>query len=72
MRNISYQAGTPHLKVLRAFWDKDAKVFEIAFKQFTLPTPGQPEKKPQVIPIKFGCISKGQNPRELLDPNFVS
>lgn len=64
------QAGTPHLEVVEAFYDKDNEAYEITFKQYTPPTPGQPEKKPQFIPIKFGLLSKATQ-QDLLDPAMV-
>ena len=47
------QAGTPRLRVSETF---DAGVFTLHFTQSTPPTPGQTEKKPQVLPIAVGLI----------------
>ena len=55
------QAGTPRLSFTDDF--KDGK-YTIAFKQETPPTPGQPDKAPQVIPIALGLI--GPNGDEVL------
>ncbi|CDJ37163.1 aminopeptidase N, putative [Eimeria tenella] len=64
------QAGTPRLEVLKAALNKETKVFEIRFKQYTPATPGQNKKLPQVIPIKMGLIGKTSR-RELVQPAVV-
>ena len=51
------QAGTPVVSV-REDYDADAKRYTLHFSQDTAPTPGQPEKGPQVIPIKMGLIAR--------------
>ncbi|MGL5448728.1 MAG: aminopeptidase N, partial [Rhabdaerophilum sp.] len=51
------QAGTPVVTV-REHYDAEAKRYELRFAQETKPTPGQPEKHPQVIPIKLGLIDE--------------
>jgi len=45
------QAGTPHVKVARL---QEANA--VTFQQITQPTPGQAEKKPVVIPIRWQAI----------------
>ncbi|WP_296761939.1 aminopeptidase N [Sediminimonas sp.] len=47
------QAGTPHLSVEEHFADG---IYTLTFEQHTPPTPGQPEKAPQVIPIAVGLL----------------
>ncbi|WP_417244745.1 aminopeptidase N [Celeribacter sp.] len=47
------QAGTPRLKMSEAWEDG---TLTLTFAQSTPPTPGQSEKKPQVIPIAVGLI----------------
>ncbi len=47
------QAGTPRLSVSESFKDG---TLTLDFKQETKPTPGQPTKAPQVIPIAVGLI----------------
>ena len=47
------QAGTPRLKMSES-WDDGT--LTLTFTQTTPPTPGQSEKKPQVIPIATGLI----------------
>ncbi len=37
-------------------WDPASKVYELTLKQHTPPTPGQPNKKPMLIPVKFGLV----------------
>ncbi|MBY6003595.1 aminopeptidase N [Salipiger bermudensis] len=48
------QSGTPHLSVSEAYADG---TFTLTFKQDTPPTPGQPEKAPQVLPIAVGLLN---------------
>ena len=47
-------AGTPRLTVTEKF--KDGR-YTLTFQQETPPTPGQPQKKPRVIPIAVGLLS---------------
>jgi len=56
------QAGTPMVKVESA-WDSAAQTFTITFHQSTQPTPGQPDKKPQLIPIAMALF--GENGQKL-------
>jgi len=63
------QAGTPVLTVSEAY-DAQNQSCTLTFQQHTNPTPGQPEKGPQVIPIRLGLLA--QDGRELLgDELFV-
>lgn len=64
------QAGTPRLEVLRTVYDKQQQSFEISFRQYTPPTPGQPTKQPQVIPIRLGLIGKTSK-KDLIQPDMV-
>ncbi|WP_084863124.1 aminopeptidase N [Salibaculum halophilum] len=48
------QAGTPRLSVTEDWRDG---VFHLNFTQHTPPTPGQPDKAPQVIPIAVGLLT---------------
>ncbi len=54
------QAGTPELTVTEA-WDEGT--FRLTFRQSVPPTPGQPEKRPMLIPIAMGLI--GADGREV-------
>jgi aminopeptidase N len=47
------QAGTPRLSVTE---DWDGETLRLTFAQTLPPTPGQPQKAPQVIPIAMGLI----------------
>ena len=47
------QAGTPGVRVEDSFSNG---TYRIDFEQVTLPTPGQPEKPPQVIPMAMGLL----------------
>ncbi|MCE0504155.1 aminopeptidase N [Roseivivax sp. GX 12232] len=48
------QAGTPRLSVEEAF---EAGTYTLTFTQRTPPTPGQPDKAPQVLPIAVGLLN---------------
>jgi aminopeptidase N len=48
------QAGTPRLTVAEHFEDDR---YTLTFTQRTPPTPGQPDKRPQVIPIAVGLLN---------------
>jgi len=61
------QAGTPVLTV-HPHYDAEAGTLRIDFAQETAPTPGQPDKAPQVIPVLMGAIDAEGN--ELV-PNQV-
>jgi aminopeptidase N len=50
-----HQAGTPQVDVV-AHHDPAAQTFALDFTQSCKPTPGQPEKKPFVIPIELGLV----------------
>jgi aminopeptidase N len=49
------QAGTP-LVTLRDDYDAQTGRYTLHLAQETKPTPGQPEKHPQVIPVKLGLL----------------
>ena len=49
------QAGTPHLNVSTAY-DAAGQQFSLTLEQNTLPTPGQPEKHPLLIPVAIGLL----------------
>lgn len=50
-----HQSGTPQLKA-NGSYDEAAKTFTLELEQTTPPTPGQAEKKPFFIPIRFGLV----------------
>jgi aminopeptidase N len=50
------QAGTPRIAVSEAYSDG---VYSLTLDQTTRPTPGQPDKRPQVIPCDFGLLDTG-------------
>ncbi len=52
------QAGTPTV-VASGKYDAQAKSYTLQLAQSTPPTPGQPEKKPVVIPVALGLVGKG-------------
>ncbi|MBS7539412.1 aminopeptidase N [Ancylobacter lacus] len=49
------QAGTPEVKVDTS-WDAERGIFELLVTQNVPPTPGQPVKKPMVIPLSVGLV----------------
>ncbi len=49
------QAGTPTLTA-RGRWDAAARSFELELTQHNAPSPGQPAKLPQVIPVVVGLV----------------
>ena len=49
------QAGTPKVTA-RGAYDAQAKTYTLDLSQETAPTPGQPDKKPLVMPIRLGLI----------------
>ena len=60
-------AGTPRLRVKESY--KNGR-YKLTFRQETPPTPGQPQKKPRVIPIAVGLLnSKGDEiaPTQILE-----
>ncbi|WP_417247990.1 aminopeptidase N [Celeribacter sp.] len=61
------QAGTPRLKVSEAWEDG---TLTLTFTQTTPPTPGQPDKKPQLIPIAVGLI--GPNGDEVVPTTILT
>ncbi len=54
------QAGTPDV-VVAPHYDADAKTYRLDIKQTVPPTPGQPDKKPMVIPIAVGLVGRNGN-----------
>ena len=54
------QAGTPEVNVT-AIYNQNTKEYKLTFKQSCSPSPGQPKKKPFVIPISLGLLDdRGQ------------
>ena len=51
------QAGTPEISFEEAY-DAAAKTYTLTLRQNTKPTPGQPEKKPFLIPVALGLLDK--------------
>ncbi|AJE48180.1 aminopeptidase N [Celeribacter indicus] len=60
------QAGTPRLKVSESFAEGR---LTLTFAQSTPPTPGQPDKAPQVLPIAVGLI--GPNGDEVVETRVL-
>ncbi|KAL8454320.1 hypothetical protein Emag_001479 [Eimeria magna] len=65
------QAGTPHVRVAKASYDPTFKKFYLALSQYTPPTPGQPDKQPQVISMKNGLVGKDSKTDPLTPPTKV-
>jgi aminopeptidase N len=55
------QAGTPRLSVTEKY-DAAARRYTLDFTQTNPPTPGQPDKQPMVIPVKFGLVGPNGAP----------
>src|SRR6201993_2799649 len=54
------QAGTPEV-VAAPHYDARTQTFRLDVKQTVPPTPGQPSKKPMVIPLALGLVGKDGN-----------
>ncbi len=59
------QAGTPRVAVEEQY-DPQRQTYALTFRQSTPPTPGQPAKKPVVIPVAFGLLSQSGAPIALV------
>jgi aminopeptidase N len=51
------QAGTPDIKIA-PHYDPRAQTYRLDITQTVPPTPGQPDKKPMVIPLALGLVGK--------------
>ncbi|MEM7524964.1 MAG: DUF3458 domain-containing protein, partial [Pseudomonadota bacterium] len=60
------QAGTPRVTVTEDYADG---VYALTLSQDTAPTPGQPDKAPQVIPCAYGFL--GADGREIGTPGLL-
>ncbi len=61
-----HQAGTPEITVADSY-DPTSRSYALTLSQRTPPTPGQPEKRPLVIPIAAGLLVNDQpGPAQLL------
>ena len=58
------QSGTPHLTA-RGRWDAPTRTYTLALEQHSLPTPGQADKQPYVIPVAMGLLSRDGRPLAL-------
>jgi aminopeptidase N len=54
------QAGTPEVTA-HGQWDRRSKIYELKLTQKLPPTPGQPVKLPQHIPIAIGLVGPNGN-----------
>lgn len=55
------QAGTPEVTVADSY-DAASQTYKVTLSQNTAPTPGQTEKQPLLIPVKFGLIGPNGSP----------
>ncbi|MCA0400567.1 MAG: aminopeptidase N [Proteobacteria bacterium] len=62
------QAGTP-LVTFEEAYDAQARSYTLKIRQETNPTPGQPEKAAQIIPIRLGLI--GEDGTELVKDELL-
>jgi aminopeptidase N len=65
------QAGTPRVTA-KGVYDAQARTYTLDLSQETPPTPGQPEKKPQLIPIRLGLIGADGQEIPLVPDNPAS
>jgi aminopeptidase N len=61
------QAGTPTLTVTSAY-DEATRSLTLTLAQSSAPTPGQPEKKPLVIPVALGLVGDNGDDLTLTTP----
>ena len=54
------QAGTPQVEVSDSF-DAASQTYSLTLSQKVDPTPGQPDKQPLLIPVRFGLIGPNGN-----------
>jgi aminopeptidase N len=59
------QAGTPRL-IVSGHYDAERQTYQVDFAQSTQPTPGQPSKDPQLIPIALGLVCEKEGDIPLL------
>ncbi len=62
------QAGTP-IVTSEGAYDPDAKTFALTVRQTTNPTPGQPDKKPVVIPVALALFGENGEKLDLMSPD---
>ncbi len=63
------QSGTPTVEA-DGVYDAAAKTYALTLKQSLGPTPGQPDKKPMVVPVRLGLLgAKGALPLTLEGEN---
>jgi aminopeptidase N len=62
------QAGTPRLSA-SGHWDAEARRYTLTLAQHNPPSPGQPAKLPQLIPVRTGLLAA--DGRELADRLLV-
>ncbi|MBP6899544.1 MAG: aminopeptidase N [Burkholderiaceae bacterium] len=58
------QAGTPRL-VARGLYDGASRRYTLTLSQSALPSPGQPDKQPCVLPVRMGLLSAEGQPLPL-------
>jgi aminopeptidase N len=61
------QAGTPRVKA-STYYNSQSEEYSIEFSQIIPDTPGQSDKQPMLIPIKFGLICREGNEFKHLAP----
>jgi aminopeptidase N len=63
------QAGTPRVSI-ETEWDAHAGTATLTLRQTTAPTPGQPDKKPLVIPVRIGLLDEEGRVQSFVPPGF--
>ena len=56
-----FQAGTPEVTIADSY-DAASQTYKVTLSQNTAPTPGEDDKQPLVIPVKFGLIGPNGSP----------
>jgi aminopeptidase N len=56
-RRWYHQAGTPHITA-RGYHDAKARTYALDISQHLAPTPGQPDKKPMLVPVRIALVGK--------------
>ena len=62
------QAGTPQITVEER-WDPVGQTLALDLSQVTGPTPGQPDKRPLPVPVRFGLLDEDGQPQGFVGPD---
>ena len=65
------QAGTPEL-IASCSYDAASKSFRLELAQAVPPTPGQPDKQPALIPLRYGLVGRDGRDLEAMPADIAS